>query len=79
MDIYKKAQEYIEKWTKSLTDLRVFEWLNFKPQKKVEYSSIEDCIIYLQTKNVSVDDSKLHDQIINLNEFLKAKEGDFFQ
>lgn len=78
-NVYKKTEEYIQKWTKSRSELRVFEWLNFKAHQKVEYSSVEDCVIYLQTKNVCVDDSKLHDQVINLNEFLKTKENQFFQ
>lgn len=76
MDIYKTTLEYLNTWTEVFTELRVFEWLDFKDGNAITYRQVEKCVEYLSSRNVSIDDSKLFDQYINLKNFIERKEGD---
>lgn len=79
MSIYKDTEEYLEKWTQSLSELRTFNWLNFRYNVPVDYNLAEETVAYLKKKNVIIDESKLFDQIVNLNNFLSQQNCEFFK
>lgn len=82
--VYQKALDYLLEWTSSLNELRPFNWLNFNsdPLKQIEYTQICESIAFLKERQISIDDNKIFDQLINLNSFLdmkKEKDPNFFK
>ena len=65
-----------------LIPFRNFEFLNgltFEKKKELEYENIEKTISYLRTKNIFINDSIIFDQYVNLKNFLKEQDADFFK
>ena len=76
--VYKASKKYLELWTESFSELKVFKWLDFDEDTELEYESIEETIDFLKVKRVSIDDSIIFDQFVNLKCFLKQKNAEFF-
>ena len=73
--VYQRKEAYLAKWTESLLELQVFEWLDFKPEKDLKYQSVEETVLFLVTKNFEIDENKLFHPVMNLNNFLKGKSN----
>lgn len=77
---FTKRVEYLKKWSASLRHLQDFEWLHFKMENELKNESVEKSVLFLNSKNVNIDDDILFDQVNNLKKFLKSKndDNDFF-
>ena len=77
IDVCKEALDYLLKWTSSLSELKVFQWLKFDSStKEVEYNQVVQTMQYLKLKNVDIHEDKIIDQLANLNNFLNMKKND---
>lgn len=76
IDIYWETEDYLLKWTDSLSEFRIFKWMDFQKSRTFTYNNIEDTRHFLSVKNFSVDDTKLFDQVMNLKRFLESKLDD---
>lgn len=75
LSVYQQSNQYLLKWSESLRILKNFEWLDFKPGKKLNYESMERTVEFLASKNIVIDDSKLFNQFVNLKNFLASKDS----
>lgn len=75
VNVYQEALEYLLKWTSSLSELKVFQWLKFdRTAKEVDYDQVVRTMQFLESKNVHIHEDKIIDQLANLNNFIEMKK-----
>ena len=79
IDVYKPVKQYLKKWTESSSDFRIFKWLNLRENIRIDYNDVEKTVDYLKFERIIINNSKLFDQIINLNYFYKQQKPQFFE
>ncbi|KAL4127157.1 hypothetical protein QTP88_011355 [Uroleucon formosanum] len=59
--IYSSTTSYLEKWTMSLMQFKVFKWMDIQKSAPIDYNEVEECITFLKSLNVFIDDVQLFD------------------
>lgn len=72
INVYQRAGEYLSKWTKHFEEFYIFKWMELK--NIPSWEAVEKSAIYLEAKDVDLDDTLLFDQYVNLKSFLKEHE-----
>ncbi|XP_070515361.1 protein FAM200A-like [Cardiocondyla obscurior] len=72
MDFYNKIKTYIENWIKPLNEFEKFDWM-FLPNltENTPWTVVENTVLFLQEKNIIINETKLLDEWINLKTFSK--------
>lgn len=80
--LYSSCLEYLRKWTAPLAEFQCFEWLNLtEDSANMSFEDLQESLVYLQEREVVIDDLKLFDQIQCLKEFIahQSENKDFFK
>lgn len=80
LNVYQSCSDYLKKWTCSLEEFAVFEWMHFNlgAVENLRFDDLCPCIAYLQEKGISLDDVHLFDEFQALKNFLKTQQQSFF-
>lgn len=76
--MYRTCIQYLDKWTTSLSDFKVFNWIQLKKSELIEFEKLVDSVVYMKGKGVVIDDVKLFDEITAVNSFLSQQDDAFF-
>ncbi|KAL4082856.1 hypothetical protein QTP88_029512 [Uroleucon formosanum] len=76
--IYSSTTSYLEKWTMSLMQFKVFKWMDIQKSAPIDYNEVEECITFLKSLNDFIDDVQLFDQIQNLKTFISIQDDTYF-
>ncbi|KAL4101263.1 hypothetical protein QTP88_021283 [Uroleucon formosanum] len=76
--IYSSTTSYLEKWTMSLMQFKVFKWMDIQKSAPIDYNEVEEYITFLKSLNVFIDDVQLFDQIQNLKTFISIQDDAYF-
>ncbi|XP_033222612.1 uncharacterized protein LOC117176470 [Belonocnema kinseyi] len=76
INIYRETEDYLLKGTESISEFRIFKWIDFQKSRPFSYDDLEDTLKFLSAKNIFVDDTKLFDQAMDLKRFLESKRDD---
>lgn len=71
-EFYQTCTDYLEKWSAPIAEFACFNWMDFDKMNDVQFDAITESVIYLQTKNVDIDDSKLFDQFCLLQSYVST-------
>jgi hypothetical protein len=69
MNCYRKCYDYLDLWTEQFNYLEDFQWMGLTQEPLWE--NVEKCIQFLNSKSISIDDTKCFDQFCNLKFFYK--------
>lgn len=76
--IYQECIDYINIWIQPFDSFKSFEWLLLKQNQELQFENITDCIVFLRTKGIFIDDIKLFEEFCLLKNFLKTRQNDFY-
>jgi hypothetical protein len=73
-EFYNACLTYLEQWLTPLNEFKCLEWMT--PENEPEWEEVMKVVIYINNKNISIDDEKCFDQLIKLKSFVKANKHD---
>lgn len=70
MNFYNEMKTFIANWIKPLQQFDKFDWM-FLPNitENIPWTVIENTVLFLQEKNIEIDDTKLIDEWVHLKTF----------
>lgn len=69
---YCVGRQYLEKWSKPMEHLKIFNWMLLDSMP--DYTDLQDCFSYLETKNVHFDENVLFSEYSLLKNILSENK-----